>query len=301
MRHNQSTDLYQEVTDKIIHALEQGTPPWVCPWNTHCESVLPANYASGRRYRGINVLLLNLRQIAEGYSTSRWLTYQQAKAIGAHVRRGEEATRVVFFKLLDAEPPPSETQSQSSRKVFPLLRSFAVFNESQIAGLPRALASTSRANGLDSSHVAQQIIDRSGAVIHQGGISAFYRPSTDAIHMPPMAAFNTEDDYYQVALHELTHWAGHESRCNRPLLSRQHIEAYAFEELVAEMGAAFLCAMCGMPSNLRHASYIDAWLKGLRNDRRLVFSAATLAQRAVDHLQPCNDDERSSGEFVAVA
>lgn len=301
MSTNASIDLYQEVTDKIIQALEQGTPPWVCPWDKGHGSVLPANFATGRLYRGINVLLLNLRQIAEGYPRNRWLTYQQAKAIGGHVRRGEAATRVVFFKLLEAEQSPTETRSHRSQKVIPLLRSFAVFNEAQIEGLLQPADRTPLNEIGEASHAAQQVIDASGAEIHHGGASAFYRPSTDAIQMPPLAAFDSEESYYRVALHELTHWTAHASRCNRPLLSRQHIEAYAFEELVAEMGAAFLSARCGLPSSLRHASYIDAWLKGLRNDRRLVFSAASMAQKAVDFLLPSTDDRASPVEAAAVA
>jgi antirestriction protein ArdC len=293
-------DLCQEVTDKIIQALEQGTPPWVCPWDQRHGSVLPANFVTGRLYRGVNVLLLNLRQIAEGYATNRWLTFQQAKSIGAHVRRGEAATRVVFFKLLEAEQVP-ETRPQRSRKVIPLLRSFAVFNEAQIEGLPQASDERCPNENVEASRLAQQVIDASGAEVHHGGASAFYKPSTDAIQMPPVEAFNSVESYYRVALHELTHWTGHPNRCNRPLLSRQHIEAYAFEELVAEMGAAFLSARCGLPSSLRHASYIDAWLKGLRNDRRLVFSAASMAQKAVDFLLPGADDRAPQVEAEAVA
>lgn len=207
----------------------------------------------------------------------------------------------MFFKLLEAEPSQPEVRSSGSQKVIPLLRSFAVFNEAQVDGLPLAPTSTDPEEVWDARQAAQQVIDRSGAEIHHGGASAFYRPSTDAIHMPPKAAFESEDGYYRVALHELTHWTGHERRCNRPLLSRQHIEAYAFEELIAEMGAAFLSAKCGMPSDLRHASYIDSWLKGLRNDRRLVFSAASFAQKAVDYLLPDIGDERSAIEAEAVA
>jgi antirestriction protein ArdC len=301
MSTNKSIDLYQEVTDKIIRALEQGTPPWVCPWDRGHGSVLPANFATGRRYRGINVLLLNLRQIAEGYPQNRWLTYQQAKAIGGHVRRGEEATRVVFFKLLEAEQSTTEMRAHRSQKVIPLLRSFAVFNEAQIEGLTQA-SDDKRLDELgEPIQAAQHVIDASGAEIHHGGASAFYRPATDSIQMPPLVAFDSAESYYRVALHELTHWTGHASRCNRPLISRQHIEAYAFEELVAEMGAAFLSARCGLSSSLRHASYIDAWLKGLSNDRRMVFSAASMAQKAVDFLLPESEEFAAPAQAESVA
>ncbi|MEO7129302.1 MAG: zincin-like metallopeptidase domain-containing protein, partial [Rhodoferax sp.] len=131
---------------------------------------------------------------------------------------------------------------------------------------------------------AEVILSHSGATIRHGGDRAFYRPVDDVIQLPPPGVFPQASSYYNVALHELTHWSGHASRCNRPLASRQHIEAYAFEELVAEMGSAFLCSHCGLGSELQHASYIASWLQALRNDKRLIFTAASLAQKAADYL-----------------
>jgi len=278
-------DLYQTVTDQIVAALEAGTPPWICPWSKVPGQALPANLSSGRPYRGINVLLLNMRHMANGYNLNRWLTFNQARALGGYIRRGETGTQVVFFKMLERED--SQAANDGTRKVIPLLRSFTVFNAEQCEGLPEALTSVpTPAAAWSPIEAAEDILLRSGADIQHGGDRAFYRPADDLIQLPPVNRFPKAEAYYGTALHELAHWTGAESRCNRPLLGRQHIEAYAFEELVAEMGAAFLCSHCGITGDLQHASYIEHWLQALRNDKRLIFQAASLAQKAADFLLP---------------
>ena len=284
-------DIYQSITNTIIAALEAGTPPWVCPWQSGPMDHLPANLSSGRRYRGINVLLLNLQAMRFGYSVNRWLTFQQARNLGAQVRKGEHGTEVVFFKLFEVDSqdhaPARTTSGDDQRKVIPLLRSFTVFNAAQIDDLPAALIpAPAEVHDWQACDAAEAILLNSGAVLAHGGSRAFYSPTQDRIQLPERTSFTTATGYYQVALHELTHWSGAESRCNRPLLGRQHIEAYAFEELVAEMGSAFLCNHCGLPGVLQHASYIESWLQALRQDKRLIFSAATQAQRAADFLLP---------------
>lgn len=289
-------DLYAEVTQQIIVALEAGTPPWVCPWHQENGSLMPANLSTGRRYRGINVMLLNLRQMTAGYPTSRWLTFQQALSVGARVRKGEHGTRIVFFKLLEHGTDDSgggtrAANDEPARRVIPLLRSFTVFNEAQVDDLPPTLTWPQAAERLFTPcEAAEAILQASGADIRHAGQRAFYSPTYDFIQMPPRALFHDEASYYLTALHELTHWSGHESRCNRPLLGRQHLEAYAFEELVAEMGSAFLSSHCALYGNdnttLHHASYLQEWLTALRNDKRLIFSAASLAQKAADFLIP---------------
>jgi antirestriction protein ArdC len=278
------TDLYATVTNKIIAALEAGTAPWVQPWSTGHGSALPANLSSSRPYRGINVLLLNMQQMAHGYSLNRWLTFQQAKALGANVRKGEHGTGIVFFKMLERDEAANDP---GTRRVIPLLRSFTVFNAAQVDGLPEALTATpALPDGWTPVGAADELLERSGATIRHGGDRAFYRPSDDSIQMPHKATFAQAHRYYNVALHELTHWTGAESRCNRELRGRQHIDAYAFEELVAEMGAAFLSSYCGLPGALQHPSYIAHWLTALKNDKRLIFTAASAAQKAADFLLP---------------
>ena len=166
-----------------------------------------------------------------------------------------------------------------------------MFNVAQIDGLPDRLQPVPLATGIASSdwngcEAADLILTASKAVVRHGGNRAFYAPALDAIQLPERSAFASAADYYRVALHELTHRTGHPDRCNRTLSSRAHIEAYAFEELVAEMGSAFLTNHCALPRQLQHASYIDSWLRALRHDKRLVFTAASLAQKAVDYLLP---------------
>ena len=280
-------DLYASVTDKIIAALEAGTAPWVCPWSKGQGSALPANLASSRPYRGINVLLLNMQQMAHGYPLNRWITFQQAKALGGSVRKGEHGTGIVFFKMLERDEAANDP---GTRKVIPLLRSFTVFNADQVDGLPEALtAIPAPPEGWTPIAAAEEVMARSGATIRHSGDRAFYRPADDLIYMPPREAFPNPSNYYATALHELTHWTGAESRCNRVLSSRLHIEAYAFEELVAEMGAAFLASHCGLPGELQHASYIASWLTALKNDKRLIFTASSLAQKAADFLLPAKE------------
>lgn len=280
-------DLYQSVTDQIIASLEAGTPPWIRPWNGGEFDPLPANATTQRPYRGINVLLLNMHSLAMGYQHNRWMTFQQALSIGAHVRKGERGTPVVFFKMHEIDASPAERQAPEERKLIPLLRSFTVFNVDQIEDLPPALAPRPVARPVwESMDAAEQLLQASGATFRHGGSRAFYAPDADIIQMPPRQAFRSAPDYYATALHELTHWTGHPSRCDRPLGRRNGIEAYAFEELVAEMGAAFLASHCRLPGRLQHDSYIASWLQALRNDKRLIFSAASLAQKAADFLLP---------------
>jgi antirestriction protein ArdC len=296
-------DLYQAVTNQVIAVLEAGTPPWVCPWTHSGGSMLPANAASSRPYRGINVLLLQMQAAVRGYERNRWLTFNQARALGAHVRRGEEGTGIVFFKMHEvdgAERMPAASNDGPGRRVIPLLRSFTVFNVAQVDDLPEALAALPLP-AAEWAPVAEAdaVLQRSGATIRHGGDMAFYRPSDDVIQLPPRTQFPDASHYYNVALHELTHWTGHATRCNRPLVGRSNLTAYAFEELVAEMGAAFMSSHCGLPGELQHASYISHWLEALRSDKRLVFTAASLAQKAADYLTGDAGALPGAGQFAA--
>jgi antirestriction protein ArdC len=280
-------DLYQSVTDRIIQSLDAGTPPWISPWSEHAG--LPSNLSTGKPYRGINILMLSIEAKMQGYGDSRWVTLKQANELGARVRKGEHGTAIVFWKMREiaGETPDSDTTDSGNpsetAKVIPLLRQFTVFNASQIDGLPERFELRS-SPAWQPIGEAEELLYATGAVIRHGGNRAFYSPSEDLIQLPPPAWFSAPDDYYAVALHELTHWTGHPRRLARPLGRRQGIDAYAYEELVAEMGAAFLCAYCGLPARLEHASYIDSWLDALRRDKRLIFVAAGAAQKAVDYV-----------------
>lgn len=272
-------DLYQAVTDRIIEALAAGTPPWIAPWRDG--TAIPCNLATGKPYRGINVLMLHLEALSRGLADSRWLTLRQANALGAVVKRGEHGTPVVFFKWreLDEAAPEDDTQ----KRVVPLLRSYTVFNASQVDFLPERFQLGQQPQWGEVVE-AETLLRESGAQIRHGGNRACYLPEEDRIQLPPPAWFPEAEGYYATALHELTHWSGHPSRLNRVLGRRHGIDAYAYEELVAEMGAAFLCAHCSIPGRLEHASYIEAWLAALRHDKRLIFVAAGAAQKAADFV-----------------
>jgi antirestriction protein ArdC len=273
-------DIYTEVTNRIIAALESGTPPWICPWRDG--SSLPSNLATGKPYRGINVLMLSIEADMRGYSDSRWVTLRQANELGAKVKKGEHGAQVIFFKMKEVGDDVEADDEQ--KRVVPMLRSYTVFNTSQLEFLPEKFELRSSPAVWQPLGEAEQLLHESGAVIRHGGNRAFYSPSEDLIQLPPEAWFDEPDSYYAVALHELVHWTGHPRRLCRVLGRRHGIEAYAYEELVAEMGAAFLCAHVGIPARLEHASYIDSWLDSLRRDKRLIFTAAGAAQKAADFV-----------------
>lgn len=268
-----SSSVFARVTEQIIAELEQGVPPWVKPWSTHNDP-LPRNAVSQRLYRGINTLVLSMR----GYPSNQWLTYRQALSLGGSVRKGEKATPVVFFEMAEVE---DEGDVIAHR---PVVRTFPVFNLDQCDGLDVLKEPVSDVIVWDPEAKAEQLIERSGAVVVHQGFRACYIPSRDQIYLPAKHAFETAQGYYSTALHELAHWTGHPSRLHRDLGKRFGTESYAIEELVAELGSAFLCAHCRIDGRLQHASYIDSWLHVLRRDPRAIFTAAAQAQRVADYL-----------------
>ena len=284
-------DLYQQVTQRVITALERGVAPWVRPWSVEPDPV-PLNAATRRPYRGVNFVTLQLESQLNGYPHNRWMTYQQALKLGAQVRRGEHGIAVVFWQLrkvasrVENEPWPDE--SALSERVIPLLRAYTVFNVAQIDGLPeiRTDAPESVWQEVES---AEDVLTEAGANIRHGGSVACFRPREDVIQLPARTSFLSASDYYATALHELIHWTGHPTRLNRDLSGRFGDGAYAMEELVAELGSAFLCARCRVDGQLQHESYIDHWLKALKQDKRAIFVAATKAQNAADYLLPTHD------------
>jgi antirestriction protein ArdC len=298
-------DLYTTVTNRIVSALEQGTPPWICPWQKDTSSV-PRNLVSGKPYRGVNFIMLSIEAMAATYSDSRWLTFRQANQLGAHVRRGEHGVQIVFYKLHERDGHGSGSAntdpagSHDTKRVIPLLKSYTVFNASQVEGLPERCQLPPTAPLWQPLDAAEMLLGESGAVIQHGGNRAFYRPSDDTIQLPPKEAFSMPSAYYGTALHELCHWTGHSSRLNRVLGGRHQIEAYAYEEMVAEIGAAFLCAHTGLEARLEHASYVDHWLDALRRDKRLIFVAAGAAQKAADFVLQMAGPEGASVDEVTV-
>jgi antirestriction protein ArdC len=285
-----SPDLYALITDRIVQALEQGVAPWVRPWSTGIDT-LPMNAGTKRVYRGINVVLLALEAQRHGYPRNAWLTYRQASELGGHVRRDQQGVSVVFWRLRHvpavADVYPAEDEHDLPDRVIPLLRSFTVFNVAQTEGLSPDLMSAPVV-AWEPEARAEELLLMSGAVIRHGGAQAFYEPGTDEIHLPPKQWFPAGGRYYATGLHELCHWTSHPSRSNRQLGKRFGSSEYAIEELIAEIGSAFLCAHSRIDGQLEHsASYVGSWVKVLRSDARAVFVAATKAQQAADFLLAC--------------
>jgi antirestriction protein ArdC len=276
-----SRDLYQAVTDRIVQALEAGTKPWRKTWAGGGLQLR----STGAEYRGINQLLLTLTAAEAGYSSPYWVTFKQALELGGAVRKGERSTEIVFYKKLtveDRDAPEGEDRS----KQIPLLRSYRVFNADQCDGLPARFtpAPPAIAAGNERDAIAEAALRSSGAVIREGGAQAFYSPSSDHVQMPPFEVFETTGGFLATLAHELTHWTGHRSRLDRIKGSSFGSPNYAREELVAEIGAAFICARLAIAGEHidNHAAYLASWLKVLREDKRAIFKAAALAQSAAD-------------------
>ena len=270
-------DLYQEVTDKILAQMEQGTAPWVRPWSG-TEGGMPFNAVSGKAYRGINTMMLWAPAGADG---NGWMTYKQATDIGAQVRKGEKGSMIVFFKpwaITDKNDPDSKS------RMVPILRSFTVFHTSQIDNVPDKYLPVAVAEMPEPERIARADALMAQAIVNHGGDRAFYHTATDAITLPQMAQFESLAAYYATALHELTHWTGAKDRCAREYGKRFGDTAYAREELVAEMGAAFLCAHAGIAGKLQHAEYLANWIQVLKNDKRAIVVAAGAAQKAADFV-----------------
>ena len=276
-------DLYQHVTDRIVAALEAGTPPWIRPWSGGLDP-FPTNGMSRRPYRGINCILLTLEAQLRGFGRNSWLTFRQAKELGAQVRGGEHGTTVIFYKT--QELPAANAEGEVPQRVAPLLKSFTVFNVAQIDQLPERLQQpVVEPTGWVREHAPEKLLADSGARIEHGGFAAFYSPEEDRIQLPERELFADAGAYYATALHELTHWSGHASRLNRQLGRRFGAAAYAMEELIAEISSAMLCAVCRLEGQLQHASYVADWIAILKADKRAVFTAAAAAQRAADYVE----------------
>ncbi len=288
-------DHWQEVTDRIVAALETGMPPWRKPWDSGAAAPTgPVNGVTGHQYRGINVLLLGSHPLAFESGDPRWCSYKQAQEQGWQVRRGERASTVFFFKRVEVADDNTKTDDTGNTKTVPMLRSYPVFHASQMDGVPAYAPPTPEEAPWRRPEAVDVILRNSGVAIRVGGDRAFYSPSTDHIQLPPDAAFSSREAWAATALHELGHATGHPSRLNRDLRNRFGSAAYAQEELRAELASAFLSAELGIPAALEnHASYIDSWLKALKEDKREIFRAAADAQRAADWCLDRHPDYRA--------
>jgi antirestriction protein ArdC len=292
-------DVYARVTDQIVTAIESGVGNWRMPWHTNGRYAFsPINVVSKKPYRGINTVCLWEAAQAKGYQRGEWATYQQWLEKGAQVRKGEKATLAVSWKFANDSSETEdgeETTKSGSHLLF--TRGYSVFNAAQVDGYtPKADADRSMPERI--AH-ADAFFGSIGATVRHGGNQAYYSPASDHMQMPSFHAFAENIAYYSVLAHEHTHWTAKAGRCDRQLGKRFGDNAYAAEELIAELGAAFTCAHLGLTTELRedHAQYIQSWLRVLKADKRATFTAASKAQQACDWLA----QKAESGRKVGVA
>lgn len=289
-------DIYTRITNDIVASLEKGIKPWTQPWNAaHASGPVskPLRF-NGQSYSGINILTLWATSMERHYTAPIWMTFKQALELGGNVRKGEKAAPVVYAdKMVKTEL--DQKTGQDEERTIAFMKAYSVFNVEQIEGLPEHYYARAHESENPDSRISQAetYFTETGADITHGGGRAFYMPSEDRIQMPRFEDFRDAQGYYATLAHEMTHWTRHESRLDRDFGRKQFGDAgYAREELVAELGAAFLCADLGLPLEDRedHAAYIGSWLKVLKDDKRAIFQAAAHAQRAIDYLHQCQSE-----------
>ena len=297
-------NVFDRVTQKIVADLEKGVRPWQKPWNgdNAASRIVRPKRHNGEAYNGVNILLLWDAAIERGFQNPTWMTFVQAKEYGASVRKGEKSSFIVYANKV-SKVEKDEQSGDMVEKIIPFLRGYSVFNAEQIEGLPeRFLLSPVMPTGskIERVEAVDQFLKHTGALVRHGGDRAYYAEGADFIQMPHIDAFRDAESYYATLAHEATHWTKHEKRLNRDFgRIKWGDEGYAKEELVAEIGSAFLCADLGITPETRadHADYIGSWLKALKDDKKLIFTAAAHATRAVEYLK----DKQPAPEHKLVA
>lgn len=302
------TNLYDEITDKIIAELEAGRFPWAQPWGKATAKAplgLPRNASTGRSYSGINILILWGAVVQHGFPGQGWLTFRQAVSLGGNVRKGERGTTVVYadrFTPEDEKRRARETGEEPGS--IPFLKRFTVFNAAQCDGLPEDIAVAIPPPPPDLIEPrAEALIKATGIDFRIGGDRAHYAPAHDYVQVPPPQAYFEPINWHRTALHEISHASGHRSRLDRDLSGSFGTKKYAFEEMIAEISSAFCCASLGIVPTVRHADYVGSWLEVMREDSRAIVRAASQASKAADwilaHLPDAGghsitDDEREA-------
>jgi antirestriction protein ArdC len=294
-------DVYSRITNKIVADLEQGVRPWMKPWSAdHAAGKItrPLRH-NGIPYKGINVIMLWSASVTKGYACPLWLTFKQAIELGGHVKKGESGELVVYANTITRTE--TDDKGEETEREIPFMKGYTVFNAEQCEDLPAhytAKADPPALTPVQRIERADRFFTATGADIRFGGTRAYYAEGPDYVQMPPFETFRDAESFAATMAHELCHWTKHEKRLARDMgRVRYGDEGYAKEELVAELGAAFLCADLEITPEVRedHAAYIASWLKALRDDKRLIFTAAAHAQRAADYLhslQPKAVDEQ---------
>lgn len=271
-------DIYQEVTDTIVNALESGAAPWLKPWTDGvlADATMPYNAITGKNYNGINIMLLWIS--GTSYTSNAWLTYKQAQSLGGNVIKGQKSTNIIFWQFL------KKKNKQGIEETIPMLRNYSVFNVEQCENLNLEKAKIPEVVDLSSTTISD-LAKEVGATVKIGGNRAYFRASSDHIGMPELSQFTDANAHDATLAHELVHWTGHKNRLDREMGGRFGSDSYAMEELVAEMGSAFVCARMGIEmTGLQHSEYIASWLKVLKADKRAIFTASSKAKEATEFL-----------------
>lgn len=308
VKRGKHADLYQSVTDTVIDQLEAGTVPWVQPWGRPEVSTplgMPVNGDTKRHYSGINILLLWGAAIDTRRTTQTWLTYRQAQKLGGQVRKGETGTTVCYADTFIPKAEKlraQETGDDPNRIGF--LKRYTVFNADQCEGLADEFyKGVAPLPPCETIPFAEKLIAATGADFRIGGDKAFFSPQKDFIQVPPQPAFFEQINYYRTCFHELGHWTGHKSRLDRNLKGNKGSKDYAREELVAELAAAFMCSSLGIVPTVRHTDYLGSWLRVLKEDKRAIFRAASLASKAADYIlnfqAPTKPDAKAESVEIA--
>lgn len=295
-------DIKQHVTDTIIAQIEAGTPPWRKPWTGDMSGASFPLRHNGDSYQGINILMLWATAHMRGYNSARWMTFKQALELGACVKKGEKATKSVFYGSIEREDENAPEGEDGKRRIR-FAKTNNVFNADQIEGLPDDYyirPEPPRDLGTEADAALDAFFARTGAeIITTNEPRAYFHPTKDHIHMPPIATFYSASGYYGTLAHELTHWA-----CGEKRLATQKTHAnrkeYAFDELVAEIGACFLAVQLGVePQFDQSAAYVEGWLEALKSDKEMIFKAAAEAQKAVDHINATAHEAEGEQQVAA--
>ncbi|MDE0310053.1 MAG: zincin-like metallopeptidase domain-containing protein [Acidiferrobacterales bacterium] len=298
MAANEVNNLYFRITNQFLEALKRGAPPWKKPWSDidqYCDR--PVNAVTERKYSGINVAILWSSAVSHGFTRDRWLTFKQVGKAGGRVKRGQKGTAAVLYRDIRVAPKESDgTQSVDEddvpkTNIIKLIRGFTLFNVEQCTGLPDKVIKGPPVHDQKPAwklhQEAEDLIISNKVSVHHTSDSASYTPKGDFICMPPKCAFENKSDYYSTLMHELTHWTGHSTRLSRPGItngSRIGTTEYAFEEMIAEIGSAFLCAEFRIPRDPSHDSYILSWIEVLENDPKAIFNSSAQAWKARNFL-----------------
>lgn len=278
------THHFDRITEQIIQAIEAGAGAYEMPWHRLGSDIAqPLNATTGKAYRGLNVLGLGLAAATNGFPTGRWSSYRQWSESGAQVRKGEKGTPIFFWQSRENDSGEAEDASETRYRAY-IARTYMVFNEAQVDGAPACDAEEIEPGETTTDAIA--LLERLDACVLHGGDRAYFEPASDLIRLPEMTQFKTAESYFSVRAHETTHWTGAKGRLDRDLTGRFGTSAYAMEELVAELGAAFLCGALGVSQQPRrdHAAYISSWIKVMKGDNKAILTAASKAQQAVDFI-----------------